>query len=395
MATVIRQNRYTQLLVLLVVCTLEAGVAYSQSTSKFMNRKLEGIAASLSSLYQFNSSVPQTYVLSSLCASKPVIVTVDQFRVVNHIGLKLFDRAIVEGNPSPVYNFVERLFLELLLLKSDAEIKQYLSESKVILQAGAVLQQNMAKGLLRLLADITPDQSVFITTDNSRYAISWIRNGKPILSVRFPIQYELLWGMNKAEAENRFYSDILSFRDRSKEAEALEMPRPESLIAMGDSCYCAAGDFYAIEAVTSNRYYKQRPNGSFGQLFDIQHPIESICNLFTAETPQQIEVKVAQKMYGGRKNAFTLPLSKLVNFCRMSGCEVYVGIESQEGTHLRGMVILMNRSLGYNHLFHFDTDTRILLHPETYRMEIELYAFVPIHNINNLYNDKFINNKAE
>lgn len=389
------------MVVLILLYNLGTGVVYSQNASTFTNRKLENIAAQLSSLYSFHCNAPQTRTLPSLCYDNPVIVTADPFRTINHIGLKLFDRAIVEGNPSPVYNFVERLFLEILLLKNDAEIKKYLSESKVILRGNGSLQQNIAKGLLRVLAEITPEQSVFITTDNNRYTVSWLRQGKPILSVRFPIQYELLWGMNKAEAENRFYSDIVFFKNKVTRSESPELPEPESLVPMGDSCYCVVGDFYGIEAVTSNRYYRRFPDGGFRPLADVQHPIEAITNLFTVEAnfqagiDQQIVADITQKMYGGRKNEFRLPLNQLVAFCKTSGCEAYVGIESKEDNLLRGVVIMTNRSLGYNHLFYFNTDVRILAQPAKYTLNIQLYAFVPMHNVNNLYNDKFINSKAK
>lgn len=40
---------------------------------------------------------------------------------------------------------------------------------------------------------------------------------------------------------------------------------------------------------------------------------------------------------------------------------------------------------------HFNTDLRILEHPEKYKMNIQLYAYVPTHNIHSLFSEK-INN---
>ncbi|MGYP005874682701 len=54
------------------------------------------------------------------------------------------------------------------------------------------------------------------------------------------------------------------------------------------------------------------------------------------------------------------------------------------------MMILLNRSFGYNHVMHFNAGPRMLEHPEKYKIEIQLYAYVPTHNIHSLFSE--INN---
>ena len=65
-------------------------------------------------------------------------------------------------------------------------------------------------------------------------------------------------------------------------------------------------------------------------------------------------------------------------------------IEECDSKKIRGMMILLNRSFGYNHVMHFNAGPRMLEHPEKYKIEIQLYAYVPTHNIHSLFSE--INN---
>lgn len=380
--------------VFIFVCSLCAAEMYSQNNPKFLNIKLQEIASQLSTTYNLECNAPKSVVLPSLCRDKEVVVAMDCFGVINHIGFKLFDRTIAEQNPSPVYNFVERFLLELYLMKDNALIARSLKESKVAWKSEYMKGKSFTSFLSFVLSRINSSQSIVITTDNSRYAVSWFESGHLLFSMRFPIQYELLWGMNKVEAENHFYSDLLTYRTTKAPLTRTE-PDPEYLVAINDTCYCLSGDFYGIDAITSNQYYKKTTEGKYIQLVDLKYPAESIFNLFTISSSPRIQAHVTHKMYGGKKNVFDVPLGTLVNFCKAAGCEVYVGAESLEENMLTGVALMVNRALGYNHLFYFTTDVRILSRPADYLMNVQLNAFVPVHNINNLYGDKTTKSKIQ
>lgn len=391
---VTRQIAFIYKIVFGLLCILWSSGVSSQSVSKYLNFKLEKIALQLSTGYNFDCTSPRVGVISSLCPDKPLIVTADRFRVINHIGFKLFDRTIMEQNPSPVYNFVERFLLELYLMKDNALIARCLKESKVVLRSDYMKGKSLTSFLSFVLSKINSAHSIVITTDNSRYAVSWFEEGQLLFSMRFPIQYELLWGMNKVEAENHFYPDLLTYRAAKMKISQSESDL-EYLVAINDTCYCLNGDFYGIDAITSNQYYKKSATGKYIQLRDLKYPVESVFNLFTMDASPSVQAHVVHKMYGGKKNAFDIPLVTLLNFCKSGGCEIYVGAESLEGNMLSGVALMVNRALGYNHLFYFTTDIRILTKPEVYSMNIQLNAFVPIHNINNLYGDKMTKSKIQ
>lgn len=79
----------------------------------------------------------------------------------------------MEQNPSPVYTFVERYLLELLLTDNDEGMRHLLEESKVMVRLGQNNRLLTHARLLSVLREMNSAHSFIITTDNSRYTMVW------------------------------------------------------------------------------------------------------------------------------------------------------------------------------------------------------------------------------
>ncbi|MFK2338287.1 hypothetical protein ACIXMT_05960 [Bacteroides fragilis] len=157
----------------ILFCFCDITFLLSQEQGKFVSKKLENIAFQLFSQYQADCSVKQRILLKPLCPDKQIIVTTDLYRTVNHIGFELFDRTVMEQNPSPVYTFVERYLLELLLTDNDEGMRHLLEESKVMVRLGQNNRLLTHARLLSVLREMNSAHSFIITTDNSRYTMVW------------------------------------------------------------------------------------------------------------------------------------------------------------------------------------------------------------------------------
>lgn len=375
---------------LLLMLSIAEGEA---AVRKYRSQRLADIAGQLQAEYQIDCSSAKTCPIGNYTLS----VVENSMREVCHIGFQLFLPVLTKQNPSPVYRFVERYLLELFLLKDSPAIRQKLQEDKVNLRFGNGKQPaDIYSGLTNMLSAIKENFTLSITTDNSHYTVSWLEGKQPFCSLRFPIQYELMWGINKKETEAYFYTDLLHYLQAHRQKqEALPLP-PDKLPSVGGNCYVWEGEWYAIEAMNTNRYYKRRSSdGKYEPLCSLSRPEESVQNLFTLDCSQQITASVTQRLYGRKKNSFEVPLHVLLNFCRQEGCEVFAGIENCNGKEVSGTLTLLNRSLGYNHLMFFKTDYRVLEHPERYPIEIQLYAYVPTHNLHSLFSEPSNTNKKE
>ena len=370
---------------LAVVCLCLAAHAVAQAP-RFANGNLQRLAGQLQAEYGLDCTRPGTQELGQ----NRLVVTQDSLRRIDHIGLALFPESIVRENPSPVYHFVERYLLELYLPQEQPTPEQRLKEDNVTLRfpsnPGGSLRDDIARHLPRL----DEHTSLLVLTDNHRYSVSIYRGERALFVMRFPIRYELLWGMNKVEAENGFYEALLRYRPpRATAVPPLAAAQASALQPDGDGCLVLTGDSYVIAAVNNDRFYRLAPDGTCRPVLDRTHAEESLRNLFLMpDLSAGITASVTQRMYRRRTLQFDIPLHHLLSFCRTAGCQAYVGIETCTAERVTGTVILLNPSLGYCHQLYFETDIGILDHPRRHKMSLELYAFVPTHNIGNLFDEK-------
>ena len=370
---------------LAVLCLCLAATAAAQAP-RFANGNLQRLAGQLQAEYGLDCTRPGTQEFGQ----NRLVVTQDSLRRIDHIGLALFPESIVRENPSPVYRFVERYLLELYLPQEQPTPEQRLKEDNVTLHfpsnPGGSLRDDIARHLPRL----DEHTSLLVLTDNHRYSVSIYHGERALFVMRFPIRYELLWGMNKVEAENGFYEALLRYRPpRATAVPPLAAAQASALQPDGDGCLVLTGDSYVIAAVNNDRFYRLAPDGTCRPVLDRTHAEESLRNLFLMpDLSAGITASVTQRMYRRRTLQFDIPLHHLLSFCRTAGYQAYVGIETCTAERVTGTVILLNPSLGYCHQLYFETDIGILDHPRRHKMSLELYAFVPTHNIGNLFDEK-------
>ena len=367
-----------------------AQMLFSQTTEQYTNLRLENLAEGLKADYGLDSRRTK----EGRIASHPIVVERDAFGAICHIGFRLFPRDLMSQNPSPVYRFVERYLLELFLIRQRTEWDERLKEEKVKLRFFGTAATQPHAELERVLKAIEGGDLPFLmTTDNSHYTVLWRNKGKSFFSMRFPIQYELLWGMNKVECENRLYPSLLAFRPVATRSEVEAAIDVASMEKQENGCYLRRGEWYELETLNSHAYYRPTRNG-YEPLFSERYPIESMHNLFGVLQGGQVQAHVVQRMYGRRKASYDMPLSKLLAFCRAEGCEVFTGIETMEKERITGSVILLNRSMGYIHILYFQAPLTLLSRPGQELLQLELYAYVPTHNLQSLYGEKMLNNKS-
>lgn len=313
-----------------------------------------------------------------------LIVENDRFGEVCHIGFRLFARDLMAQSPSPVYRFAERYLLQLYLLKNQDEVKTKLKEEKV--QLSFYTQQGtLREKLQQALASLQREIPFIITTDNSHYTLLWRQEGNLCFMMRFPIQYELLWGMNKIECEGKLQQHVQSLQQQK--AEAAPLPDVSMLEEQENGALLYVGEWYEMEEVNTDTYY-QRTNQGLKPLLSSAYPVESIHNLFTVLQGATLQVAITQKRYGGQKTEFEVPLSQLLIFSKTEGCEAYVGIERIDKQQATGCVIFINRSMGYNHVGYFTLPLKALSRGSRDTLSLELFSYVPTHNLQNIFEER-------
>lgn len=271
---------------------------------------------------------------------------------VEHIGLLLFSDDIRSVGNSPIFDFLERYFL---LLKYPPSVKT----ANLMMRDD---QFQFLKGSLNTIDDLRPTDGFSYNYDKHRYTATWDRDGQTLLSVSFPVEYELISGENKIEAEENLQRAVRKAVVRKQQDNRQQ------------------NDTYLD--LFSNRLYFVG-----GQLIaDRLHPAETAANMMlSTNTPGNYSLNITQISYGFKRKVFDVPLRQWIAFCQNNGCELYYGVENVEASdNVRSVVLAVNESENYNHVLTVTIPADIIDHQQG-TLEARLYPYVPMHNVKNLF----------
>lgn len=313
----------------------------------FRTQELERLATAVSLDAQ---ALPEGWSHPTASNLRLTVHTMD--KTVDHIGLYLFSDEIRSAGKSPVFDFLERYFLQL----------KYPPKMKSMANMIRDDQFRFITGTLETINDIQSTDGFSYSYDKHRYEATWSRNGSTLLAVSFPVEYELISGENKIEAEDNLQGDI--------RRTAISERHPSN---QNDSCYTS--DF-------RNRLYLS--DGAL--IVDSRHPLESAANMMLSQQASgDCTIRMNQVSYGFRKTTFEVPLRQWISFCQNHGCELYFGVEqmTSEGD-VDCVVLAVNTSENYNHVLTVRIPQGVI-DAKTGIIEARLYPYVPTHNVLNLF----------
>lgn len=352
--------------------------AVAQAESSFINKHLMDLMTSLESY-----NVPADFIgekhIRELSKEKPIIVQQNKSGAVNHIGFKLFDRTLTEKHPSPLYYFVERYFLELLISKDDNALQTRLKQERVKLSSEKYPRVPLLQGIKQLVDGFSTEHSILINCSNNRYSIVATDGKKEIFTLEFPVRYELITGQSKLEAENSVYPQLMTHRPST-----IATVNESDLSVYKDSLYVFNNEYYMAENILASSYYR-KSGDTFTPIFDKSMLAESIYNLFNAYHHKDYQLEVTQKMYGNKTNTFTIQLPVMMDYLRSQHCQIYSGIRKIEKDRIEGVVLAVNSELGYQHIGTFTMSPDFLQSSSSTPIKVSMYSFIPIHNISTIF----------
>lgn len=300
----------------------------------------------------------------------PIIARYDNRHTVRNLGVRLFAPQVMNNHASDVYDFLERYFLELVAWKDKVTLEQKMADDKVMLVIGTL-------DSLRLITDRTP--FTISRFENRFYEVSWLReNGSKILVMVFPIQYELLFGMPQVEIANTMYDRIVSAPKFS------DVIVPDSLQSMDKYIYRSVPiRSYQIEDV-NNALYFFNDNDEYSLVVDTAMVNYSATNALQQPTRCDNPINVEQSVYGFKKLHYTITLSQWINYCHSAGLETYTAIEEEYDDAIRVLMVAESKDFAYNHLLSFIIPRNFIAKPNA-EFKCKLSAFIPTHNVKNLY----------
>jgi len=315
--------------------------------------------------------------------SKSFVIKYNPKNEVEHLGVSLFSPETKEMINAPACNFIERIMLELLLQKSQADLKSKLQEYKINLQRNGVeYGKNQFTSLSSVLDEIQSPTQFGIRKD-SVYTAVWEFGNNDLFSLSFPASRELIFGTDKTESDQNIgesfvNDDNCEFTSINDLVAASELSRIE-----GTDLYLRKGIAFLNEQINSNCYY-QRSDNVYQPTFDAAYPVHSLANLFITKRPSSnLSLKITHRMYGGFTPEFTIPLDKF--FCLFdAGFSIYCILQRTTNNKIQVSVVLHNSEFNYIHLLRVQTTTEQLF-AENGILPADFYTNIPQHNLKSLF----------
>lgn len=288
----------------------------------------------------------------------------------------LFTDELKTGDKGYVYTFIERYFGELKSIKSQIDLQNKLKDDKVLFVHGSVFEIDC----------LSSDWPFTLNCYDERYyEASWQKDGEELLTILFPISYELLLGIPKIEIEKTLYQEIVSANDKSTPVEHDDSVTIAQLEKVADSLYRTNPyQYYQIESLNDCQYYLIDSVGLFRLVSDTTYLQQSAINVFHSIQSQDHIIDVSQGVYGFKSLHYSITLNQWVNYCRQKGMRIYVALEEENASVLTLLIVAECRELGYNHLMS-------VLIPKNYMKDTatawtaKINGYIPTHNVKNLY----------
>lgn len=275
-------------------------------------------------------------------------------QTIDHIGRCLFTEEMRQMGKSPVFDFLERYFLQLKFPPQAKSMQNMIHDD----------QFKFLTGSLESVENLLLTDGFSFKYDNHCYVATWNRKDSTLLSVSFPVEYELISGENKIEAEDNLPSDIRSTK--------VEIPTGKPI---------ARKEHYLSKDFT-NRLYLSK-----GELvLSDKHLLESAANMMLSlQTEGDFNINITQLSYGFKKTVFEVPLKQWIAFCQDHGCDLYFGVEKlTDNNEVECVVMAVNAAENYNHVLTAKISSNIL-EPKSGTIEARLYPYVPTHNVLNMF----------
>lgn len=287
----------------------------------------------------------------------------NQYGEVEHIGLKLFSDAVRQLKPSPSYDFLERQLLEMNIYNEEERDRLAMQYSFTISAGSAYTAMDI--------------DSTYSYTEEEleyhRFMSTWSKDGKNVLQIIYPKNWQLLSGCDITELESIFEKQM----KRHKMSPASPLPIEGSWIVtpqMSNTLYLNNG--LSDKGDNGQREYVRSAK-------QITHTVRNI--MIADDMEHNIEMQLCVSRYGFRNDTINIPLRQFINYCRtVENCTPFFGIKQRNGKSTDGLLMLANKNGGFIHMVSVTIDDQVAADGKG-TIYGKLLPYIPIYNIKKEY----------
>lgn len=279
---------------------------------------------------------------------------------------RLFSADVRRLQPSPVYDFLEQALADYQAQRADRQL--------------ILKKVQFARGSWNTLATVRPDDECQISIlDDRRYVVQWLRGGSELVTLSFPVDYELLSGSTRRQLERSLVSRLRTYRSP---AAALHLPSTvDGMTRRSDNLYVKAGaSFKPMPKVKGDTYYTIGSNGRPAYVVDRHYPAESLANMLLAAVRPAAVLSLNFLMSDNNHQQANITVGQWFSFSQKEGCTPYYIYEGFDGTTHSAMLVADNPQWGYAHMLHVTCRAEELT-ADVPNLKAKAYLYIPLANV--------------
>jgi hypothetical protein len=358
---------YRILVGLLLVAVFPVAITAGNVSSLFEHLKLQGKVNSDTLIH-----------IQQVGGNKPIVVEWGSHGPV-HIGISLFDSTMKEIVNQDACNFVERLFLELLLYPSVKEGVAYLKRKNIELRCNDdVYGSSRFKSIKKLLDDIDGMPSRCNVNQGEGFVTIILEYGLfNHLELKFPSTRELVLGLDKSEADVEINKRL---RQGGNTQVKQHKVSASELLEYDDKVMKCPGTIFQINRLRNDSYYYRE---TLEPVFDVMYLTESINNLMLGLIPTNKKLEITHRKYGDRTPDIVMGFNELFNsFAKDTN--VYTGLQTLDDGRIQAITVFYNRKYDYLHML-IVSATRMQYFYDDAILHADFFSNIPQHYIKNLF----------
>ncbi|NDV46765.1 hypothetical protein D0T49_06865 [Paludibacter sp. 221] len=325
------------------------------------------------------------FFCAQIAKSKPIVVNHNDRGQIIHLGISLFNNSTKELN-RPVCNFIERLFLELTLMKTSEEQTEKLEEYGVKVDKAGFRAESSPLIIQQIIEEISQTADFSLYKDSACFVARWKHGVNQSLAITIPAVRELIFATDKKEADGEIGLLFASKACEQKKGR-IEPPLFTNLDLTkkpGSDVYVHKGTVFMINEINSDTYF-QRHDNQYRYIYNEQYPHESLINMFLSEQCYStLCLHITHRMYGGVLPEFTLSLNEFVSLFK-DDFNFYCGMQKSQTDAVKITVLLHSKDYNFAHMLLIETAKGDIF-AKNGIVKANLYTNIPQHNIKSLFN---------
>lgn len=245
------------------------------------------------------------------------------------------------------------------------------------------------KGSDAILRSLKGDEEFSISCDDGVYSTQWRRDGRIVVSCKFPSRVDLLSFSNKIQLEDKMIRLLEGYTAVRRTDKVPTIPTSRLKKVEYSPFYVRDLGYYITPRLSHQVVYEPLEGKMEKSELVVNHaayPLECVSNyMLTGFSPSPIEIRVDVSRYGYQNASVSLSLAELFEKLSSEGSVPYWGVDEFDGKIVKGLYLWLNQPGGFAHVLTVDIPIAGL--SSSTKAKAKMNCYVRLDNLKYLFEE--------